>query len=124
MKFLFVFSVPTDSVSPTIVPLKSYYIAGSNVTLSCYVTKPHLDINTTVYMMWIFNRTLSSEFFSHSYNTFFNHTLHYIKLSDAGEYNCVYYITSAAGNPYIIDSDVRVGVTNVTVKSECLLNNK
>ena len=124
MKFLVVFSVPTDSASPTIVPLKPYYIAGSNVTLSCYVTKPHLDISTTVYIKWISNRTLSSTISSHSYNTSLNQMLHYIKLSDAGEYNCIYYITSAAGNPYIIDSDVRAGVTNVTVKSECLLNNK
>ena len=124
MKFLVVFSVPTDSASPTIVPLKPYYIAGSNVTLSCYVTEPRLDISTTVYIKWISNRTLSSEFFSHSYNTFFNHTLDDIKLSEAGKYDCIYYITSAAGNPYIIDSDVKAGVTNVNVKSECLLNNK
>ena len=124
MKFLVVFSVPTDSVSPTFVPLKPYYIAGSNVTLSCYVTEPHLDISTTVHIKWISNRTLSSTISSHSYNTFFNHTLHDIKLSEAGKYDCIYYITSAAGNPYIIDSDVRAGVTNVNVKSGCLLNNK
>ena len=111
-------------MSPTIVPLKPYYIAGSNVTLSCYVTEPYFDISTTVYIKWISNRTLSNEFSNHTYNTFFNYTLHDIKLSEAGKYDCIYYITSATSNPYIIDSDNVVGVTNVTVKSECLLNNK
>ena len=111
-------------MSPTIVPLKPYYIAGSNVTLSCYITEPHLDISTTVNIKWISNRTLSNEFSNHSYNTFFNHTLYDIKLSEAGKYDCIYYITSAASNPYIIDSDIGDGVTNVTVKSEYLLNNR
>ena len=111
-------------MSTTIFPLKPYYIAGSNVTLSCLIIEPYFDISTTVYIKWISNRTLSNEFFIHSYNTFFNHTLHDIKLSEAGNYDCIYYITSAAGNSYIIDSDDRVNFTNVTVKSECLLNSK
>ena len=72
-------------------------------------------------MKWISNKKLSNKFFSHSYNSFCNHTLYDIKLSDAGEYNCIYYITSATGNPYVNDSDIEVVFTNVTVKSECLL---
>ena len=50
-----------------------------------------------------------------------NYTLTNIRLSDAGEYNCTYYLNSTTNNPYIIPSDVRTGVTNVIIKSEFVL---
>ena len=68
---------------------------------------------------WSPNKNISQQYSTHSYNKYFNHTLTNIKLSDAGEYNCTYYINSS--NPYIIPSDVRTEVTNVTIKSELLL---
>ena len=104
----------------TITPFDSYYEAGSNVTLSCNVAEPTplVDINTTVYVMWMSHKSLLSQIFIQN---LFNHTIENVKLSDAGEYNCTYYLTSATNNSYIIPSDVRTGVTNVTIKSKLMI---
>ena len=61
---------------------------------------------------------LNSPMHTHSYNKGFTHTLAQLKLSDAGEYNCLYYLTSANDSPYIKQSEVNTGVTTVRVKSE------
>ena len=102
-------------------PTNSYYEVDSNVTLSCKIIEPNsplVDINTTVNIKWSSNKNIYQQCSIHPYNRYFNHTLTNIKLSDAGEYNCTYYLNSTTDNPYIKPSDVRKGVTNVTVKSE------
>ncbi|XP_019863876.1 PREDICTED: uncharacterized protein LOC109593061, partial [Amphimedon queenslandica] len=65
---------------------------------------------------WGPSKNISQQYFIHSYNEYFNYALTNIKLSDAGEYSCTYYLNSTTNNPYIIPSDVRTGVTNVTIK--------
>ena len=102
-------------------PTKSYYEAGNKVTLSCEVTEPNsplVDINTFVNIKWSSDKNISQQYSIHPYNKYFNHTFINLKLSDAGEYNCTYYLTSTTNNPYIKPSDVKIGVTNVTIKSE------
>uniref|UniRef100_A0A1X7SLF4 Ig-like domain-containing protein n=1 Tax=Amphimedon queenslandica TaxID=400682 RepID=A0A1X7SLF4_AMPQE len=110
---------PTSSISLVHSPKESYYKANNSVILSCKVTEPDLtlvDVETTAMVMWDSSKNIFQQYFIHSYNEYFNHTLTNIKLSDAGEYNCTYYLNSTTDNPYIIPSDVRTGVTNVTIK--------
>ena len=101
--------------------MKPHYIVGNNVTLTCFVTKPnphYVDINTTVNIQWSSHKRISNHYFIHIYNQNFNHTLTNIKLSDAGEYNCSYYLTSANDNPYIKSSDVKTEATILMIKSK------
>ena len=101
-------------------PTEFYYEVGTDVTLSCKVTEPNsllVDISTSVNIKWSSNKNIS-QYSIHPYNSYLNHTLTNIKLSDAGEYNCTYYLNSTTDNPYIKPSDVRTGVTSVTIKSE------
>ena len=102
-------------------PTEFYFEVGTEVTLSYKVTEPNsllVDIHTTVNIKWSSNKNISQQYSIYPYNSYFNYTLTNIKLSDAGEYNCTYYLTSTTDSPYIKPSDVRTRVTNVTVKSE------
>ena len=117
--------VPVERTSLVLNALQPHYEVGSNVTLTCFVTKPnphHVDINTTVNIQWSSHKRTLDNYYIHSYNKNFSHSLIHLKLSDAGEYNCSYYLTSATDNLYIKPSDVKTNVTNVTVKSKLELN--
>ena len=119
------FIVPISSTSLVLNVLQPHYEVGGNVTLICFVTKPnthHVDINTTVNIQWSSHKRDSSQYSIYSYNENYNHSLTKLKLSDAGEYNCSYYLTSTNNNPYIKQSDVKTEVTNVTVKSKLRFN--
>ena len=108
-------------MSLIIAPVKSYYEAGSNITLSFCVTEPTLsliDINTTVDIMWLSHKNLSSHFFSQNFNELFDYTINNSKLSDAGEYYCTYYLTSTNRNPYIKQGIPITKITNITLKSK------
>ena len=112
--------VPINSTSLVLNALQSHYEVGSNVTLTCSVTKPnphHVDIDTTVNIQWSSKKNPLKQYNTHSYNKGFTHTLDNVKLSDAGEYNCSYYLTSANDNPYIKPSDIKMEATSVTIKS-------
>ena len=52
----------------------------------------------------------------------FNHSvaLNWLKLSDAGEYNCTYYFASADGNQFVIPSDRKTVTNNISIKSKCI----
>uniref|UniRef100_A0A1X7V1J9 Ig-like domain-containing protein n=1 Tax=Amphimedon queenslandica TaxID=400682 RepID=A0A1X7V1J9_AMPQE len=110
--------IPISSTSLVLKSTESYYEAGTKVTLSCKVTEPDsplVNVDTTVNIKWSPNKNIP-QYSNHSYSKYFNYTLNNIKLSDAGEYNCTYYLNTTTDNPYIIPSDVRTGVTDVTIK--------
>ena len=118
---LYCFIVPISSTSLVLNILQPHYEVGSNVTLTCFVTKPnphHVDINTTVNIQWSFHKRNSNQYSIYSYNKNYNHTLIKLKLSNAGEYKCSYYLISANDDPYIKQSEVKTEVTNVTIKSK------
>uniref|UniRef100_A0A1X7SRR0 Ig-like domain-containing protein n=1 Tax=Amphimedon queenslandica TaxID=400682 RepID=A0A1X7SRR0_AMPQE len=85
---------------------------------SLSLTHHWVDINTTVNIQWSSNKNISQQYSRsiHPYNKYFNYNLTNMKLSDAGEYSCTYYLNSTTNNPYIIPSDFRTGVTKVTIK--------
>ena len=118
---MLLFIVPINSTSLILNVLQPHYEAGNNVILTCSVTEldpHHVDINTTVKIQWSSERNPLEHYYNHSYNKGFNHKLNNVKLSDAGEYKCSYYLTSANGNPYIKPSDIKMEATNVTIKSK------
>ena len=98
--------------------LEPHYEAGSNVTLTCFVTKPNVDVSTTVNIRWSSFERISDQYSIHSYNKNFNHALTQLKLSDAGEYSCSLYLTSTTNNPYIKQSTVKTKTTHVAIKSK------
>ena len=115
------FIVPINSTSLVLNALQPHYEVGSNVTLTCFVTKPnphHVDINTTVNIQWSSHKRISNQKSIYSYNKNFNFILTQLKLSDAGEYKCSYYLTSANDNPYFKPSEAKMKATNVTIKSK------
>ena len=123
-KFYCIFTlllVPINSTSLAFNDLQPHYEVGSNVTLTCFVTNSntqHVDIDITVNIQWGSQNSPLKQYNTHSYNKGFTHTLTQLKLSDAGEYKCSYYLTSANDSPYIKPSEVNTGVTTVRVKSE------
>ena len=60
---------------------------------------------------------MSSQYTVHNYNKNFPLPLNSLKLSDAGEYNCSYYLTSESVNPFIRTTDANTGVTTIRIKS-------
>ena len=82
---------------------------------------PEVDIGTKLYLQWL----NSSNHTLHSYtgpNDYTEHTLNYtisnVKLSDAGQYTCSYYVNTSTPHSYIIASnDIRKQIT-ANIKSK------
>ena len=101
-------------------PLKSYFEVGSNVTLTCsisYNKSSYIDVTTVIYMEWTYEKSIIDTTTSLD-NYFFQYNRDELKLSDAGIYNCSYFIYSAVSNPYIKSSVKHFGVTNISIISE------
>ena len=122
--YVLCFIVPVNSTFLVTNSLNSHYEVGNNLTLSCYVTEPNLpliDINTTLNIKWSSHKNTTNNYTVHPYNNKFTHNLTNVSLSDAGEYSCSYYLTSATDNFYIKPSDVKAKLNIIKIKSECCL---
>ena len=111
-----------------LVPQKSVYDIGSNITLSCsvkYSKSPLIDLNTSLTLQW-FNS--SNDFLCASTSNNTEHTLNYtirnIKLSDAGQYTCSVFINASVNNNAILDSSITSNFTNITILRKLQLKNK
>ena len=79
---------------------------------------PHIDANTNLTIQWL----NSSNHTLHSYtglNDYTEHTLNYtisnVKLSDAGQYSCAFFIDSAINHSYILASDTTISSINISI---------
>ena len=122
-----IFIVPVSSTSIFISTLQSFYEVSSNITLCCIVTELNsslIDINTTLKIQWSSQKESVEleSYYTWIYNKKFEHILSNVNLSNAGVYNCSYYITSAKNNSFVIQSNTESDITNVTVKSELFIS--
>ena len=124
---LIILTVP-NTVIPAIVliPHQSEYTVGNDITLSCSViySFPH-DLDTNLTIQWL----NSSSHILHSItniNNYTEHTLNYtisnVRLSDAGQYTCSFFITTSISHPYISSSKRTEHHTHIVIKSKNLLN--
>ena len=117
------FIVPVNSTSILINTLQSFYEVNSNITFWCLVTEPNsslIDINTTLKIHWSSQKESVglNSYHTHAYSKKFEHILSNVKLSNAGVYNCSYYITSTKNTSFVIQSNTGSEIANVKIKSE------
>ena len=104
-----------------VTPSQSYYEVDSSVTLTCSVPiSRYIDTDVIINIQWNNNNTQSISVESNIKK--FNHsiTLHQLKLSNAGEYNCIYSFASADENQFVIPSDRKTVTNNINIKSKCI----
>ena len=79
-----------------------------------------IDVNTTLKIQWSSQKESVGldSYRTHTYSKKFEHILSNVNLSDAGVYNCSYYITSRENNSFVIQSNTESEIINVTIKSE------
>ena len=125
LTFLIFILVPANKALIYLTPpTQSFYEAGDNVTLTCSVSKsPYVDIDTTLKIMWNNFHTASIYVKKTTFNKEHSITFISVKLSDAGEYNCTYFFTSANKNQFVIPSEEKSAISNITLKSKCFNNN-
>ena len=89
--------------------------------LTCSIPISHyIDTDVIINIQWNNNITQSISIESNTRE--FNHSiiLNQLKLSDAGEYNCTYYFTSADDSRFIISSYKKTVNNNINIKSKCI----
>ena len=121
---LYCFSVPNDIIDSTtaINPATSYYEAGSDVTLTCsirYVKSAYIDVSTRVHIKWIHVESILANAVLHENTSHsLQYTVHILKLSQTGQYKCLYFIDTAEPNSYINPSVNKSNVINITAISK------
>ena len=117
------FSVPNEIDSTTAIsPDTSYYEVGSNITLNCsiirYIKSTYIDVSTRVHIKWmpggVSTNTVLHEITSHN----LQYSVHNLKLSQAGQYKCLYFIDTAESNSYINPSVTKSDIINITAISK------
>ena len=101
-------------------PVNSYYKVGSKITLTCSIVyhKPsYIGINTGIYVEWIHGRSILNTT-TNSTKHSFNFIVDDLKLSDAGQYNCSYYIFPTISNPNIRHSTRQFISTSISTISK------
>ena len=103
-----------------------YYNVNDNISLSCHIKYPkssRIDVDTNINIQWL-NSSIHT---LHSYtglNDYTEHTLNYtisnVKLTDAGQYSCAFFINSAINHPNILASDTTISSINISI-SKCII---
>ena len=117
------FSVPNEIIDSTAaVNPATYYEVGSDVTLTCsikYTKSAYIDVSTRVHIKWIHvERILANAVLDENTSHSLQYTVHILKLSQAGQYKCLYFIDTAVPNSYINPSVNKSDVVNITVISK------
>ena len=102
---------------------QTYYEVGSDITLTCAISydKPsYIDLDTRVYMQWAKETNLTDITTPLIERTNHNliHTISSLKLSDAGRYNCTFFIETVDFEPSILRSSVKGKVIEITAISK------
>ena len=116
------FSVPNEIDSTTAIsPDTSYYEVGSDITLTCsmkYIKSTYIDVSTRVHINWMPGEVLTSTVLHDNKSHTLQYTVHNLKLSQTGEYKCLYFIDTAVPNPYINPSVTKSDIINITAISK------
>ena len=119
---LFCFSVPNEIDSTTAFgPATSYYEVGSDITLTCsikYVQSTYIDVSTRVHINWMPGEVSTSTVLHENTSHSLPYTVNNLKLSQAGEYKCLYFIDTALPNSYISHSLTKSDVINISAISK------
>ena len=119
--------VPNDFNSTvSIHPDSFHYEIGSNVNLNCsiyYQKSSYIDVNTALYMEWNYksytknaNIPLGGDA-QHS----LDYTISWLKLSDAGQYICLHFITAAVSDPNIKSSSIKSNTASIRAISKSMI---
>ena len=121
------YSIVPNNATPGIILIQHQYLydIGSDITLSCSIKHPKsslIDLNTSLTLQF-FNS--SNDFLCASTSSGTEHTLNYTinnaKLSDAGQYTCVFFIDTSTPHYYIISSNHTSSSTVIIIKSKSYL---
>ena len=119
---LFCFSVPNEIDSTTaLIPDTSYYEVGSNINLSCsirFIKLTYIDVSTRVHINWMPGEVSTSTVLHENTSHSLQYTVHNLKLSQAGQYKCLYFIDTAVPNSYINPSVTKSDTINITAISK------
>ena len=119
---LFCFSVPNEIDSTTaLIPDTPYYEVGSNINLSCsirYIKSTYIDVSTRVHINWMPGGVSTTTVLHDNTNHSLQYTVHNLKLSQAGQYKCSYFIDTAVPNAYINPSVTKSDIINITAISK------
>ena len=119
---LFCFLVPNEINSTTALNSNtSYYKVGSDITLTCsirYVQSTYIDVSTRVHINWMPGGVSTDIVLHENTSHSLQYTVHNLKLSQAGQYKCLYFIDTAVPNPYINPSVTKSDVANIAAISK------
>ena len=119
--------VPNDFNSTiSIHPNNFYYEIGSNVTLNCsinYQESSYIDINTTLYMEWSYKSYTKNAIIplAGDVEQSLDYTINRLKLSDAGQYFCLHFITAAMSDLNIKSSSIKNKTASIRSISKSMI---
>ena len=116
------FLVPNKIDSTTALnPDTSYYEVGSNINFTCsirYIKSTYIDVSTRVHINWMPGGVSKSTVLHDSTSHSLQYTVHNLKLSQAGEYKCLYFIDTVVPNPFINHSLTKSDAISITAISK------
>ena len=116
------FSVPNEIDSTTALsPASSYYEVGSDITLTCsirYIKSTYIDVSTRVHIIWMPGGVSTNTVLHENTSHCLQYTVQKLKLLQAGQYKCLYFIDTAVPNFYINSSVTKSNITNITAVSK------
>ena len=79
-----------------------------------------IDVATNMILLWssYSNHVLNVSVGPLTDYATLNYTISNVKLSDAGQYNCSYFINTTTDNPYILTSETMTNGADVSVISK------